>query len=116
MQPELAKLIRYYIDTGSNAEFVVRQISEDHPGKYTAAEISTEIERLRMLLLLVADPQDGYVKVTAWAHHTVVCAVQQLCGDPEMGWTDCLKFLKGRGIFHPDMLQYHIVAKEDAPV
>jgi hypothetical protein len=116
MQPELALLIRYYVDTGSAAGFVVSRILEDHPGKYTAAEVSTEIARLTTLFLLVADPQDGYLKVTEWAHDTAQRAIQHLKRDPEMEWDDCLKFLLGRGVWHPDMVQYRLVAKEETPV
>ena len=106
MQPELALEIRYYVDTGSNRDILVQQICEARP-QSTSADVRAEIERLLLLGLLVED--HGYIKVTEWAYDTVMTAL----GVED--WEECLQTLKARGIWHPDMIQYGVATKEEAP-
>lgn len=110
MQTDLARLIRYYVDTGSSAEHIVRMILADSPGVYTEEQIRKELAWLLSICLLVSD--DGYIKVTEWAHDTVMTA---LGAHSEASWKDCLRLLRGRGIWHPDMIQYGVATKEEAP-
>jgi hypothetical protein len=109
VQPELAKLIQYYVDTGSSTNILVHRLVEEHP-EYPAVEVHKEIERLKLLWLLVYDPAEDWLQVTEWAQDGLRRAFGR------EGWEDWetgLRRLRERGVFHPDMLQYRIVAKEE---
>lgn len=112
-QTELARLIRNCIDTGSTADYVVKSILLDYPGVYTADQIRKELDWLLGLCLVVSD--DGYIKVTEWAHDAVIAALEAQNQSAAYSWVECLRLLKGRGIWHPDMIQYGVVTKEEAP-
>jgi hypothetical protein len=74
--------------------------------------VHKEIERLKLLWLLVYDPAEDWLQVTELARDGLRRAFER------EGWEDWetgLRRLRERGVFHPDMLQYRIVAKEDAP-
>lgn len=115
-QTKLAQLVRYYVDTGSGTNILVQRLVEEHP-EYTVEAVHKEIEWLKTLWLLVYDPEQDWLQVTEFARNGLYRAVtRELHVDlDDCDAATCLKWLKERGVFHRDMVQYGIVAKQNVP-
>lgn len=106
-QSELAKIVMYWIDTGNFPGNIISDIYREHGDKYSEQEIKDTIDNLKRKLLVVSE-DDGYLHVTDCSHDSIVEAT----GSED--FIDALKKLKELKIFHPDMVRYGVISKEDA--
>jgi hypothetical protein len=110
-QSDLAKLIRYYIDTGSCTGILIDRLIEEHP-TYTKFEVCKELTFLSGLWLIIHDPEQDWWQVTYWAHDGLEQAFKRAGWG---GWKKGLTALRDRGVYHPKMLDLKLVAKEEVP-